>query len=63
MLSILKNLFGFEKMREINERFRHGKITMTPFSRAVLFVLKIYLLFLVALIVLKFVHTIMGAEL
>ncbi|MFH1018920.1 MAG: hypothetical protein V1798_12190 [Pseudomonadota bacterium] len=62
--SILNRLFGIfllrgvssvaAKVREINQRYGTPRVKMTPLVKASLFLLRVYLLFLVAILVFKF---------
>ena len=55
------NAFGQlrEKIREINQRFATPSMEMSPAVKASLMILRVYLLFLVALMVYKFI-TLLG---
>jgi hypothetical protein len=53
MRASLKRLF--RKIGEINHRYREPRIEMSPGVKAALLFLRIYLLFLVCLIVYKFI--------
>jgi len=50
----------FEKIAEINRRYKKPRIEMTPLTRIVLLLLRIYLLLLVAILFYKFFTTIVG---
>jgi len=50
----------FEKIAEINRKYQKPRITMTPVTRMVLLLLRIYLLLLVAILFYKFFTTIMA---
>jgi hypothetical protein len=63
MLKFLKTLLKWEKFHEINARYRHGSVKMTPASRAVLFALKIYLFLMIVLLIVKFVMILSGGDL
>ena len=49
----------FEKIAEINRKYQKPRIAMTPLTRIVLLLLRIYLLMLVAILFYKFFTTIM----
>jgi hypothetical protein len=53
MRASLKRLF--RKIGEINQRYRAPRIEMSPAVKAALLLLRIYLLFLVCLMVYKFI--------
>jgi hypothetical protein len=53
MRTSLKRLF--RKIGEINQRYRAPRIAMSPAVKAALLFLRIYLLFLVCLMVYKFI--------
>ena len=46
------------KIREINEKYKTPKIHMSPVVKFTLLMLRIYLLFLVTLLVYKFITTV-----
>jgi hypothetical protein len=50
----------FEKIAEINRKYRKPRIAMTPMTRIVLLLLRIYLLLLVAILFYKFFTTIIA---
>jgi hypothetical protein len=50
----------FEKIAEINRKYKTPRITMTPMTRIVLLLLRIYLLLLVAILFFKFFTTIIA---
>jgi len=45
----------FEKISEINEKYKTPRVTITPLVKFALFILRIYLLLLVLLLVYKFI--------
>ena len=49
----LKN--KFEKIYEINEKYKTPRVKMTPFVKFSLLFLRLYLLFLVLLLIYKFI--------
>jgi hypothetical protein len=49
----------FERITEINRKYQKPRIAMTPLTRVVLLLLRIYLLMLVAILFYKFFSTIM----
>ncbi len=61
MLAWLNKFFArrFEKITEINRKYRTPRIAMTPLTRIVLLLLRIYLLLLVAILFYKLFTTIM----
>jgi hypothetical protein len=61
MLAWLNKFFArrFEKITEINRKYRTPRIAMTPMTRIALLLLRIYLLFLVAILFYKFFTMIM----
>lgn len=63
MLKHLSRIMKRGKIHEINERFRSGGMVLGPGARALLFVLKIYLVAMVALLVIKFVQIYRGGVL
>ncbi len=50
------------KVREINERYKTPKIKMSPGVRYAMLFLRLYLLFLVAVLIFKFATTVMGGQ-
>jgi hypothetical protein len=50
-----KRFLSFEKIRELNRRYKTPKIRMTPAVKIALFALRIYLVVLVGLLVVKFI--------
>jgi lysyl-tRNA synthetase class II len=60
MLAWLNKFFArrFEKITEINRKYRNPRIAMTPMTRILL--LRIYLLLLVAILFYKFFTTIVA---
>jgi hypothetical protein len=50
----------FSVLREINKKYSRPRITMTPMTRIVLLVLRIYLLLLVAILFYKFATILMS---
>jgi hypothetical protein len=50
----------FEKVAEINRKYQKPRIAMTPMTRIVLLLLRIYLLLLVAILIYKFFTTIIA---
>ena len=50
----------FNKVREINERFRTPHVRMTPGVKVALFLLRIYLLVLVGILFFKFFTLVAG---
>ncbi len=62
MLAWMNKFFArrFEKIIEINRKYQKPRIAMTPLTRTVLLLLRIYLLLLVAILFYKFFTTIVG---
>lgn len=62
LLVWLKAFFArrFERIAEINRKYRTPRIAMTPLTRIVLLLLRIYLLLLVAILFYKLITTIMS---
>lgn len=63
MLKFLKMLLNWGKIQEINARYRHGKVVLSPAARAVLFALKVYLFLMVILLAVKFAMILSGGGL
>ena len=51
---------NFDKVRAINRRYAHPRLTISPAVRVCLLVLRSYLLFLVGLLAYKFVTILIG---
>ena len=51
---------GFSRIREINRRYAGRRMTMTPAVKVALFLLRIYLLALVAILFIKFFMILSG---
>jgi hypothetical protein len=51
---------NFDKVRAINRRYAHPRLTISPAVRVCLLVLRLYLLFLVGLLAYKFVAIVIG---
>jgi hypothetical protein len=51
---------NFEKVRAINRRYAHPRLTISPAVRVCLLILRLYLLFLVGLLAYKFVAIVIG---
>jgi hypothetical protein len=51
---------NFDKVRAINRRYAHPRLTMSPAVRICLLVLRLYLLFLVGLLAYRFVAIVIG---
>ncbi len=51
---------GFSRVREINRRYAGHRVAMTPGVKVALFLLRIYLLALVAILVVKFFTILAG---
>ena len=51
---------NFDKVRAINRRYAHPRLTISPAVRVCLMVLRLYLLFLVGLLAYKFVAIVIG---
>jgi len=62
MLAWLNKFFArrFARITEINRKYRTPRIAMTPMTRIVLLLLRIYLLLLVAILFYKFFSIITG---
>jgi hypothetical protein len=58
----IRAFFGrrFGRIREINRKYAGHHVTMTPMVKAALFLLRIYLLFLVGILFVKFFMTLAG---
>jgi len=54
--SLLKFSGFFRMIHEINERYKHPKIKMTPMVKISLLALRLYLLFMLALLLYKFIQ-------
>jgi hypothetical protein len=51
---------NFEKVRAINRRYAHPRLTISPAVRVCLLILRLYLLFLVGLLAYRFVAMVVG---
>jgi hypothetical protein len=51
---------NFDKVRAINRRYAHPRLTISPAVRICLLVLRLYLLFLVGLLAYRFVAIVIG---
>jgi len=51
---------NLDKVRAINRRYAHPRLTISPAVRVCLMVLRLYLLFLVGLLAYKFVAIVIG---
>jgi hypothetical protein len=51
---------NLDKVRAINRRYAHPRLTISPAVRVCLLVLRLYLLFLVGLLAYKFVTIVIG---
>ena len=51
---------NLDKVRAINRRYAHPRLTITPMVRVCLLILRLYLLFLVGLLAYKFVAIVAG---
>jgi hypothetical protein len=51
---------NLDKVRAINRRYAHPRLTISPAVRVCLLVLRLYLLFLVGLLAYKFVTILIG---
>ena len=51
---------NLDKVRAINRRYAHPRLTISPAVRVCLLVLRLYLLFLVGLLAYKFVVIVIG---
>ena len=60
MFSSLSRILGFEKIHEINERYRTGKLKLGAGSRFVLFLLKIYVILMAVLLSVKLYQIMTG---
>ena len=58
MINLLKG--PFRKIHEINERYKHPRIEQRRTVKVLLLILRIYLLFSVALLIYAFAKTIKG---
>jgi hypothetical protein len=58
MVDIFKGIYA--KVHEINERYKHPRIHHSKTVEIALLMLRIYLIFSVALLVFKFVQTLKG---
>jgi hypothetical protein len=52
----------FRKISDINEKYSKPRLVMHGFTPIALFLLRIYLLFLVTLLVVKFIQTVKGGH-
>ncbi len=52
---VFRSLFDFSRIREINEKYKTPKITMTRGVKIALLFLRLYLVFLVLVLIFKFV--------
>jgi len=58
---IVYNFFGiFDAVRTINERYKHPRIQVTPMVRMSLLLLRLYLVFIVAILIYKFISMAAG---
>lgn len=55
-IKIIQSFFDdlFDKVHEINEKYKNPRIKMTPWVKATLFFLRLYLVFLVVVLLYKF---------
>ena len=60
MRKYLLEKISIGKIDEINAKFRYGSVRMTPMTRVVLFLLKIYVLLMGVLLVVKFIQILSG---
>ena len=60
MRNVIAEIFNMEKVKEINTRFRYGRVRLTPGVRIVLFLLKIYVFIMGILLVIKFYQILAG---
>jgi hypothetical protein len=51
---------NLDKVRAINRRYAHPRLTISPMVRVCLLILRLYLLFLVGLLAYKFVAMVVG---
>jgi hypothetical protein len=51
---------NLDKVRAINRRYAHPRLTITPMVRVCLLILRLYLLLLVGLLAYKFVTMVVG---
>lgn len=63
MLKVSEIFMRNEKIAEINSRYRYGRIASKPANRAILFMLKLYLVSFFALLGYKFFIVISGGRL
>ena len=63
MFETLLKFMRLEKIREINARYRHGGVAMSPFSRMILFALKVYIAVFCCLLAYKFYSVLSGGRL
>ncbi len=53
----MSNFLGiFDAIGEINEKYKHPRIKMTPMVKISLFALRVYLFFMVAILLYKFIQ-------
>jgi hypothetical protein len=64
MTDVKKTLFNFlgifDSIKEINEKYKHPKIKMTPLVKWSLLVLRIYLFFIIVILLYKFISVVWG---
>ena len=51
---------NFDKVRAINRRYAHPRLTISPMVRVCLLILRVYLLLLVGLLAYKFITMVIG---
>jgi len=50
----------FDAIHRINEKYKHPRIQMTPMVRTSLLALRFYLLFILTILLFKFIHVAIG---
>jgi hypothetical protein len=64
MADVKKTFFNFlgifDAVKEINEKYKHPKIKMTPMVKWSLLALRIYLFFIIFILLFKFISVLSG---
>jgi hypothetical protein len=60
--SIMHFLGIFDAIGRINEKYKHPKIQMTPMVRISLLALRLYLFFILAILLYKFISVAVGGK-
>jgi hypothetical protein len=59
----IKHFLGiFDAIRRINEKYKHPRIQMTPMVRISLFALRVYLVFIMVILLIKFIRMATGGQ-